>query len=100
MKKVLIYILIYLVAFVSIFWVGKVDANSYRLRGDVNGDGNIWANDTQLTAQHIVGIRTLTDDDLLAADNDGNGLVNSGDLIYSMRYIVELIDEMPGGEYI
>ena len=50
-----------------------------RMRGDVDGDGNITNNDANLIQRHSAGIKTLTGVDLWCADVNGNNSVTSAD---------------------
>ena len=50
-----------------------------RMRGDVDGDGNITNNDANLIQRHSAGIETLTGVDLWCADVNGNNSVTSAD---------------------
>ena len=77
-----------------------------RLEGDVyplgSGDSNIDSADAQLIAQHIVGIITLTGNDLLAADvtDSDPPVADSADLQLVKQFIAGIITVFPGGTYI
>lgn len=47
-----------------------------RLFGDVNDDGKVDSTDYNLIVYHSLGIETLTDDQLVAADLNGDGVVD------------------------
>lgn len=47
-----------------------------RLFGDVNDDGKVDSTDYNLIVYHSLGIETLTDDQLAAADLNGDGVVD------------------------
>ncbi|MBQ8966161.1 leucine-rich repeat protein [Ruminococcus sp.] len=51
-----------------------------RVRGDVNGDGEVNVTDVTLTAAHVKAISALEGDRLEAADVNGDGDVNVTDL--------------------
>ena len=50
-----------------------------RMRGDVDGDGKITKNDSDLIFNHVMETATLTGDDLWCADVNGNGSVDATD---------------------
>lgn len=50
-----------------------------RLFGDVNDDGKVDSTDYNLIIYHSLGIETLTDDQLAAADLNGDGVVDLSD---------------------
>ena len=56
--------------------------------GDVDGLNGIDSTDALMVLQHIVGIRTLTGTQLLAADVDGVDGVTSTDALTILQYIV------------
>ena len=56
--------------------------------GDVDGLNGIESTDALMVLQHIVGIRTLTGTQLLAADVDGVDGVTSTDALMILQYIV------------
>jgi hypothetical protein len=55
--------------------------------GDVNGIESLDATRIQ---QHLVGLITLTPNQLIAADTDGNGTVNSLDAARIQQYLVQI----------
>ena len=57
-------------------------------KGDVDGLNGIDSTDALMVLQHIVGIRTLTGTQLLAADVDGVDGVTSTDALMILQYIV------------
>lgn len=59
-------------------------------RGDVNADGNLSSPDAVLVLQHIVGIVTLTDAQIQAADMSNDGEISANDAILILRKIVGL----------
>lgn len=59
--------------------------------GDVDGLNGIDSTDALMVLQHIVGIRTLTGTQLLAADVDGVDGVTSTDALMILQYIVDSI---------
>ncbi len=69
------------------WWVFKGSASAGRIKGDVDNDGVVTANDAHLVAQHIVGAITLVGADFEAADMNSDGLVNSADLLLIDRLI-------------
>lgn len=56
--------------------------------GDVDGLNGIDSTDALMVLQHVVGIRTLTGTQLLAADVDGVDGVTSTDALMILQYIV------------
>lgn len=61
--------------------------------GDVNGDGEISADDLTLIARHVAKIEEITDSALLdAADVNSDGQVDASDLTLLARYVAKIID--------
>ena len=61
--------------------------------GDVNGDGEVDANDLTALSRHIAQIETLTDATLLKnADVTGDNKVNADDLVLLARYVSKIIN--------
>ena len=58
-----------------------------RMRGDVDGDGKITKNDSNLILNHVTEIATLTGDDLWCADANGDGSVGSEDVTLIEQYL-------------
>lgn len=59
-----------------------VPANAIIRKGDVNGDRNANKADCILISNHILGISPITNaDKLLAADYDGNGIIDVADIL-------------------
>ena len=57
--------------------------------GDVNGDGSVTMVDALLCANHILGLFIFQPVEFLAADIDGNGLIN----IFDVLSISDLVDQ-------
>jgi hypothetical protein len=57
--------------------------------GDVNGDGSVTMVDALLCANHILGLFVFQPVEFLAADIDGNGLIN----IFDVLSISDLVDQ-------
>ena len=76
-------------------WFEKPDGNILNvgvnattvLMGDLNFDNYIDDADVQLINQHILGSITLSNNQLLAADVNNSGTINSVDLLRLMQYI-------------
>ena len=58
-----------------------------RMRGDVDGDGKITKNDSNLIFDHVMETATLTGDDLWCADANGDGSVGSDDVTLIEQYL-------------
>ncbi len=64
--------------------------------GDVNLDDRVTVEDAILVIRYIVGLRELTDEQLLNGKvSVGDGSLNVTDAILILRYIVGLIDQFP-----
>ena len=61
--------------------------------GDVDGDGNITANDALMILRASVGMETLTPEQSALADVDGDGSVTANDALAVLRYSIGFIDE-------
>ena len=66
------------------------------IKGDINGDGRISAEDLTLMKMHILGIIELTGDAFEAADITNDGIVDSVDLAAINMHIlgVKIINEV------
>ena len=58
-----------------------------RMRGDVDGDGKITKNDSNLIFDHVMETATLTGDDLWCADANGDGSVGPEDVTLIEQYL-------------
>lgn len=85
-NKIFVFIFIIL----SIILVKKYFTNSYsseislgdsNLKGDVNGDGKIGTADYILIRKHLIGLRTLTNNESARADIDNNGKIQTLDYL-------------------
>jgi hypothetical protein len=65
------------------------------LMGNVNGDGKIDITDAILVLRHILGLTTLTGNNLIAANVNQDGQVDVADAILILRYIVGLVTSLP-----
>lgn len=63
--------------------------------GDASGNGSVSALDASLVLQHVIGLTTLTGDDLTAADVSGNSSVNAYDASLILQRVATLIDCFP-----
>ena len=53
--------------------------------GDVNGSGAIETGDALLVLRYMLGVETLTEEQLAAADFDGSGTVDQADALLILR---------------
>lgn len=95
MKKILCLI-------VCLIFTAALAMNAYAKftrYGDVTGDNKINSSDALAVLTAKVGLRTLSDDQNLAADVDHNGKVNSSDALMILNYAVGNIKEFPADSY-
>jgi hypothetical protein len=59
--------------------------------GDINGDGEVMANDLLMLKKYILQMSTLSDEALANADIDGNGEVLANDLLLLKKVILKMI---------
>lgn len=83
---------VYLVGGGTAFNAAKPDATfqydkKYKL-GDVDENNRITTSDAVEILQSIVGKKTLTETQRLAADVDGNNSITAGDAVYILQFIV------------
>ena len=62
------------------------------LKGDLDLNGKVSAEDLTLLARAVAGIETLEGEALLNADVNGDGKINSEDLTMHARYVAGIID--------
>ena len=55
--------------------------------GDVDGDGVITLKDALLALRAVAQLGTLTDEQKIRADVNGNGAVDIGDVLRIMQYV-------------
>ena len=55
------------------------DLNTNHIYGDIDGDGRITQEDSELASQYFNGITTLTSEQTIRADVNQDGKVNSRD---------------------
>ena len=60
---------------------------TYKL-GDVDDNGKVTTGDAVEILQSVVGKKTLTETQRLAADIDANNIVTTGDAVYILQFIV------------
>lgn len=60
-------------------------------KGDINGDGTISIADATELQKHLVGLVTLSDEQLAVADTNGDGSVSVADATQIQKYITQLI---------
>jgi hypothetical protein len=60
------------------------------LPGDVDGDSIVTAVDAMRILQHVLGIITLTGDELIAADVDGDGTITATDAVRASQISIGL----------
>lgn len=63
--------------------------------GDLNNDGKITSSDVSLAERNVLGISTLSDDQLKIADVNIDGKVTSTDVSLIARYILGSISTLP-----
>lgn len=66
------------------------------LLGDVTINGTISSFDASKILLHVVGLETLTGNNLAAGDVSGNGSVSSMDAALVLQYVVGIISGFPG----
>ena len=73
--------------------INKVLAETYPIPGDASGNGIVSAYDAVLVLQHIVGLITLSAEQIERGDVDGNRTLTVNDARLILRKVVGLIDE-------
>ena len=78
---------------------GAVNTETNYLRGDANGDGFVTIYDVTALQRHLAKLELLSENNLTAADIDGNGL-NITDATNIQRYLAEYENVYNVGEWI
>ena len=65
--------------------------------GDANGDGEVKTLDAAIVLRYVVGLISLTEEQLRAVDVDGRPGVKSSDAAVILRYAVGLVKSLPLG---
>lgn len=65
--------------------------NKLSYNGDINRDGTISIADATELQKHLVGLVTLSDEQLAVADTNGDGSVSVADATQIQKYITQLI---------
>lgn len=73
----------------------KTDGANFPLTGDPSLNGIIQAYDAALVLQHAVGLITLDNRQIIAADVSGNGSVTAYDASLILRYVIGFINYFP-----
>ncbi len=63
------------------------------VKGDVNGDGDIFSSDALLILQFVTELTSLTQAQQTAADVNSDGAVNSYDALLVLQFSTNLITE-------
>ncbi len=63
--------------------------------GDVDNSGDVNVMDVILVNKYVLGVKTLTDTQMIAADVDGNSEVNSTDSLLILKYALDMISAFP-----
>lgn len=71
------------------FFINKLYYN-----GDINGDGVISIADATELQKHLVGLITLSEEQLAVADTNGDGSVSVADATQIQKYITQLIPSL------
>ncbi len=61
--------------------------------GDVDGDGQITANDALMILRYTVSMEQLSEQSLIASDVDGDGSTTANDALAVLRYTVGITEE-------
>ena len=73
---------------------GEADPNQVTMKGDLDLDGNVDAEDLTLLARHVAGIELLADTTALAnADVNGDGSIDANDLTVHARFVAGIITD-------
>lgn len=78
---------------------GAVNTETNYLRGDANGDGFVTINDVTALQRHLANLELLSENNLTAADIDGNGL-DITDATNIQRYLAEYENVYNVGEWV
>ncbi|MCF8262116.1 MAG: T9SS type A sorting domain-containing protein [Melioribacteraceae bacterium] len=73
----------------------EITISKFILPGDVDQNGIVQAHDAAKILQHLVGIDTLSADQLLNAEVTGNDTLSAMDASLILQYNVQLIDTLP-----
>ena len=83
-RKIFVFAVCLLLASFAVF------ASAQGSYGDINGDGQIRANDARLVLRYSADLDSLTDEQLVLADVNGDGVVRASDARKILRVAAEL----------
>ncbi len=79
-----------LVMLVTAIPFAAITASAADLKGDINNDGQVTAIDARYILRYVVGLETLSDNQLKAADMDKNDSVTAIDARFILRQVAGL----------
>lgn len=87
-------------AFLALLIVTGASASAYaaQLRGDVNADGDVTLDDALKALKYAMGVITLTKEEAVRADVDGDGVVSSYDAKIILEIVLEIGDNIGGND--
>ncbi len=80
-------------------WKYQPTPGTFILRGDVDQNGQITADDSRLVSRGSTDLSELTDLQIKLADVDGDGQITSADARLVLRYSVGLETKFPADIY-
>ena len=98
--KILTVICAAVISFAAVsIGAGAVNTETNYLRGDANGDGFVTIYDVTALQRHLANLELFSENNLTAADIDGNGL-DITDATNIQRYLAEYENVYNVGEWV
>ncbi len=71
-----------------------INEKPVRVKGDINGDGEVDSRDCVILKRHLLNIIELSEDMYFIADVSGDGVIDSRDYTLMKRFVLDIIPSL------